>query len=209
MKLTILLILIAIAVFFISFSLDTESVFNTYGFSGKNMLANPVVLITSIFLHASLIHLLSNILIWFFFGSAVEKELGAAKTLAIFFLGAFAGSFLSLLFYPFDTIGIGASAGIFALVGTGMLVKPMDLSFYPLIVPVPLIFLGILYAVYNVYAFFMGIDQSVSYVAHFGGLIVGLVFGFRTTGVKHGLKIILLAIGVMALIPILWKLLFG
>jgi membrane associated rhomboid family serine protease len=137
---------------------------------------------------------------------AVEAELGTRKTLVIFFLGAVAGDMLSLLVYPFDAISIGASAGIFALIGTGMLVRPIDLSFWPLIVPIPLAFLGILYAVYNIYGFITQPDSNISYIAHFGGLIVGLYFGFKSVGIKKGVKIVLLTLLLMVLIPLIWLL---
>lgn len=154
MKITWLMIIAAIALFVYSvFFTDTAAFFDAYGFSLGNLLARPYVLVTSVFLHASLVHLLSNILVWVFFGLAVESELGKARMLAIFFLGAFAGDLMSLAFYQADTISIGASAGIFALVGTGMLVRPLDLSFFPLVVPLPLAFLGVAYALYNVYGF--------------------------------------------------------
>ena len=118
----------------------------------------------------------------------IESELGK-KMLLIFFLGAFLGDLLSLFAYPFTTISIGASAGVFALMGAGILIKPFDLSFYPLIVPIPLAFLGILYAIYNVYGFIFDSGSNISYIAHFGGLAVGLYYGFRIAG-KRGLKII-------------------
>ncbi|MBI3190610.1 rhomboid family intramembrane serine protease [archaeon] len=205
MKVTLVMIFIAIIVFGITATMDNSEAFlNNYGFSGENLIARPYTLVTSIFLHASLAHLLANILAWFFFGYAVEKELGVARMLAIFFLGAIAGDFLSLLFYPSSIVGIGASAGIFALVGAGMLVKPLDLSFYPMIVPVPLIFLGIAYALYNVYEFFFAFDPTISYAGHFGGLIIGLAFGLRHTGMRKGLLTVIIALGIMILIPLLW-----
>lgn len=206
MKITYLMILAAIVVFVYSFfaAENTEVFFDTYGFSGTNLLARPYTIITSIFMHASLLHLLSNILVWVFFGAAVEDELKKGKMLAIFFGGAFAGALLSLLFYPLDTISVGASAGIFALVGVGMLVRPMDMSFYPLVVPLPLAFIGMLYALFNVYEFVFAPDQTISYVGHFGGLAVGLLAGFQHGGVKKGLKIIFITLGIMVLIPLLW-----
>jgi membrane associated rhomboid family serine protease len=171
------------------------------------MIEHPYVLITSIFMHGGFDHLIANIFVLFFFGIAVEKELGKLKYLAIFFLGAFAGDFLSLLVYPFDTIAIGASAGIFALIGVGMLVKPLDLSLYPLIIPVPLALLGIAYIIFNVYEFIAMPTSNISYIAHFGGLAVGLAFGFSKEGWRKGLKIILLALTIMIIVPLVWILL--
>ncbi len=208
MKLTWLLVLAAVIIFVYAFWFaDTEKIFDTYGFSGTNLVVRPYVLITSIFLHASLLHLLSNVLVWIFFGLAVEEELGKGKMLVVFFLGAFAGDLLSLAFYPFSSIAIGASAGIFALVGTGMLVRPLDLSLYPLVIPLPLALLGMAYALYNVYGFLFNIDPEISYIGHFGGLFVGLLFGFMRAGLKKGLKIIIVTLGIMILIPLAWFLL--
>jgi hypothetical protein len=210
MKLTWLLVAAAVLIFVYSFFVapDTGKFYETYGFSGENLVARPYVIVTSIFLHASVVHLLSNILVWIFFGLAVESELGTRKMLLIFFLGAFAGDMLSLLFYSFDTISVGASAAIFALVGFGMLVRPLDLSYYPLIIPLPLAFVGMAYVLFNVYGFVFNIDPEISYVGHFGGLAVGLLFGMRYKGVWHSLKVVAATLAVMALILAAWFLFF-
>jgi len=210
MRLTVLLILITTAVFFYTFLYnDPEFVFDNYGFSGINFLKTPYVIITSIFLHASIQHLLANILIWLFAGSAVESEVGALRMLLIFLVGAFFGHLFSFIFYGPAVVGIGASAGIFALLGAGMLLRPLDLSFYPLVIPIPLAMLGLGYALYNAYAFLVGIDPNVSYVGHFGGLFVGLFYGFSKKGVAEGFRIILITFAVMILIPLLWILVKG
>lgn len=203
MKLTILLTAAMIAVFAYQISFSGDGFFDTYGFSGKNMIERPYVILTSIFVHGSLTHLLSNIFVMVFFGMAVEKELGWRKMTVIFFLGAAAGDLLSLTVYPFDSIAVGASAGIFALIGTGILVKPFDLSFYPFIVPLPLAFVGISYALYNVYGFLFDAGSNISYVGHFGGLFVGLIFGFKREGLGRSLKIVILSLIAVLLVPVI------
>jgi len=135
MKLTLILALLCIAGFALGIY-GGEDFYNAFGFSLNNLQSNPSVLVTSIFMHGSIEHLLSNVFVLLFFGLAVEAELGKRKMLLIFFLGAFAGDLLSLAVYAPDQIAIGASAGIFALVGVGMLVRPLDLSFYPLVMPI-------------------------------------------------------------------------
>lgn len=204
MKLTVLLIALCLAGFIypVLFVEDYGLFIDEFGFSGENLLTKPWVLITSIFVHADLTHLLSNILVLFFFGIAVEAEVGK-KMLTIFFLGAFLGDFLSLIVYGFSTVGIGASAGVFALLGAGILLRPFDFSFYPLMLPIPLALLGIAYAIINVYGFITDPTGQISYIAHFGGLFVGLYFGFRSAE-KRGLKMLLLIFLVMILAPVLW-----
>lgn len=204
MRLTILLVLIAAVLFFYPFLAldDVPAFYDRYGFSYENFLAHPEVIVTSIFLHGSLEHLLANALIWLFFGFAVEEELGNKRYLLIFFLGAFAGEAFALFFHP-GVIAVGASAGIFALIGVGMLVRPLDMSFYPLVVPVPLILLGLAYIAYNIYGFFFLPASNISYAAHFGGLFVGLAFGLRRVGAKKATKRLvfgLLALSIIAMI---------
>ena len=208
MKLTWILALLCI-IGFVASVYGGEDFYNAFGFSLNNLQSNPFVLVTSIFMHGSLEHLLSNIFVLIFFGLAVESELGKRKMLLIFFLGAFAGDLLSLTVYAPDQIAVGASAGIFALIGVGMLVRPIDLSFYPLVMPIPLALLGLGYALYNVYGFIVNLDPEVSYIAHFGGLFVGLAFGLRREGWKKGFKIITITFLVMILIPVIWLLING
>lgn len=207
MKLTGLLIALCVIgfVYPVLFVEDYNLFINEYGFSGENVVTKPWVLLTSIFLHADLMHLLSNVLVLFFFGIAVEAEIGK-KMLPIFFLGAFLGDFLSILVYGFGSVGIGASAGVFALVGAGILLRPFDFSFFPLIVPVPLALVGIMYAIINVYGFITDPTGQISYIAHFGGLFVGLYFGFRSAE-RRGLKLLLLIFLVMILAPLIWLIL--
>ncbi len=206
MRLTLLLSAIMVISFaaVLIFVSNIDAFYSYYGFSGANLLARPYVLVTSIFLHAGIEHLLANLLVLVFFGFAVEKELGAPKTLAIFLGGAVAGDLLSLAVYPFGAVSVGASAGIFALIGVGMLVRPLDMSFYPLVMPVPLLFLGIAYALYNIYGFFFLPESDISYIAHFGGLFVGLVVGFAKTGMKKGMRTLLLGLFALAVVAGLW-----
>jgi len=206
MRLTLLLSALMIVSFaaVLIFVNNIDAFYSHYGFSGANLLARPYVLLTSIFLHAGIEHLLANLLVLAFFCMAVEKELGSLKTLGIFFAGAVAGDLLSLAVYPFDAVSVGASAGIFALVGVGMLVRPLDLSFYPMIMPIPLLFLGIAYALYNVYGFFFLPESGISYIAHFGGLFVGLAAGFAKTGMKKGMRTLLIGLFALAVVAALW-----
>ena len=211
MRITTILVLVCIVSFLAVASLSPDKqtyIINRYGFSGQNLFTHPEVLLTSIFLHSSVNHLLSNILVLFFFGIALESEVGKKKTLLIFLLGAAVGDIFSLSFYflgiyPWAMPSIGASAGVFAVIGAAMLIKPFDFSLYPYFLPIPLGLLGLIYAVYNAIGFVSG-PSNISYIAHFGGLFLGLCFGFQYEGWRRGLKIILVMFVVMILIPYIW-----
>ncbi len=189
MKVTLAIVLICMLVY-IAMIHSQVNFIDVYGFSYNNMIYKPWTIITSIFVHADLNHLISNMLVLIFFGVAVEKELNPLEFLVVFFGGAFVGEVFSLFFYP-NSIGVGASAAIFSIIGVAILLTPFDMSIYPYIVPVPLGILGILYAIYNIVAMFYGGNPSIDYAAHFGGLIFGLYYGFKRKGSKKSMITIL------------------
>ena len=212
MRATLLLIAICIVAFIYTSSLSEEqlSAFtDRFGFSGNNLLSHPEVLVTSIFIHSGIAHLLANIFVLFFFAEALESELGSLKTLGVFFGGAFLGSIASLLIYPINAVSIGASGGVFALVGAGMLIKPFDISFYPMIMPLGL--LGVIYAVYTAIGFAASVagtasaaESNISYIAHFAGLGTGMFVGFQREGWEKGLRLVLVMFIIMLLLPYIW-----
>ena len=74
-------------------------------------------LVSSIFLHAGLIHLALNSYVLWIFGNEIEPQIGRLETLAVFLVtGVFAGA-ASFAFSTGFTIAVGASGAIFGLVG--------------------------------------------------------------------------------------------
>jgi len=73
-------------------------------------------LISAMVLHAGFIHYLLNMLALWFIGSAVEQCHGFFAALILFVLPAVGGTLLSAIFLP-EYITVGASAGIFGLIG--------------------------------------------------------------------------------------------
>lgn len=72
-------------------------------------------LVAAAFLHANLTHLLSNVGGFVFAAYALEWLVGRGWMLTIFFVGALAGSCMSMAQSAPDSIGVGASGGIVAL----------------------------------------------------------------------------------------------
>lgn len=73
-------------------------------------------LVTTLFVHANWLHLLMNGVTLWMFGSSIERTMGRWRFLAIFVLAGAAGNLLSALHARYD-VAVGASAGIFGLVG--------------------------------------------------------------------------------------------
>ncbi|MEM5804434.1 MAG: rhomboid family intramembrane serine protease [Candidatus Aenigmatarchaeota archaeon] len=221
-KLTYSLMLLCLAayVFELLYSMTYGSaamsqLFHDYGFSLSSFLDGKFwTPVTSIFLHASPDHLVLNLIALFFFGSVIEENMGKAKFLLIFFTSAFVGTaavaactLLGIM--PAGVPTIGASAAIFGLMGTAMLVKPFEMVFYPYIIPVPLIMVALIYTLYNVGAFIAmvatGVETEVAYAAHIGGLLSGAFFGFREEGAKRSVMVLLLILIMLLLIPLFYS----
>ena len=79
-------------------------------------------LITAAFLHASLIHLLFNMLVLWFIGAPVEQAIGRGRFLAIYIVSGLAGSARAIIFSP-NVVTVGASGAIFGILGAALVLE--------------------------------------------------------------------------------------
>jgi membrane associated rhomboid family serine protease len=77
--------------------------------------------VTAGFLHAGFPHLLFNMLSLWILGSMLEPAVGQLRFALIFFVSLLAGSFGALIVTP-DSLTVGASGGIFGLMGAAVVV---------------------------------------------------------------------------------------
>lgn len=134
-------------------------------------------LVTAMFLHAGILHLLLNMYGLWLFGSVIEGTLGRWRFLAIYFASGVLASVTSLVFGDPRSVSVGASGAIFGLLGAwvaynlrrrGSALASANLRTAGLIVAVNL-FLGFTLP---------GIDN----LAHLGGLAAGVAAGFAAEG---------------------------
>ncbi len=170
----------------------SEMVTEYFAFSEANLLQGRVwTVVTSLFLHANILHLAGNMLFLYVFGNTLENELKAAKTLSAFFVGGVLSFVLGVFFYSPSTYLVGASAAIFTLAAAVMLVKPLKSSVLFLMIPAGLV--AVIYFLYNVLAVVGGAQGNIAYVSHVIGFLIGTVFGFAWS--KQLVKNILITIG--------------
>jgi hypothetical protein len=223
-SLTYLMIAICVLVYAIEFYIENfqgqaaiNGVFDMFGLSLQNMLLGRIwVLITSVFLHASLGHLALNMIALFVFGRTVERYLGRGKFLTSFFVTALVADMFVLAsslvgITPIDATTIGASAAIFGLMGVAMVTKPFEMIFYPYLIPIPLVLVALIYTLYNIASFIVllsgGASSDISYVGHIGGLFSGLLLGFREDRSKRGFIIILFLLALLLTTPFIMAIL--
>ena len=151
-------------------------------------------LITSMFVHANILHLVSNMYALYVIGPIIEKYYGKGKFLLIYLGSGIIGSLFSVVLTNYASVG--ASGAIFGLFGALLYFgykyrATLDGFLRSSIIPTLLV---------NLLLGFMipGIDVS----AHLGGLIGGLLFSYQTGVVNkektkdkiNGLIIILILI---------------
>ena len=166
-----------------------------FAFSTTNLLNGRIwTLVTALFLHADILHLLGNMLFLYAFGNALEKEVGAGKTYLAFFAGGVLSFLLGTFFYDPSINMIGASAAIFTLTAVVMLVKPLKFS---LIFFMPLGLVAIIYIIYNVVTVQSGVESNVAYISHVIGFAIGIPFGIAWT--KNLVRNLLITLGLLIL----------
>jgi len=155
---------------------NPELVQDNLAFSLRNLEAGRIwTLITALFVHANLIHLLGNMIFLYVFGNTLESiSKDSKRMLFAFFLGGFLSFLLSIPFFPPDTTFVGASAAIFTLTAVVMLMKPLRWSWL-LLMPVGLV--AVLYFLYNAVAVYYHHQSDVAYISHIIGFSLGLPLG--------------------------------
>lgn len=147
--------------------LTSDSMITTYGQFNLHVFQGAWwQLFTAIFVHASIVHLVGNMLFLFIFGLRAEEMFSLPEYLGVYIIGGLVGNVLSLGFGPLF-ISVGASGAIFALFGAVIIYTRRS---------VRQSILGAL--VYGFFLFVISEGPGVNFVAHLGGLGFGLVFGY-------------------------------
>jgi membrane associated rhomboid family serine protease len=129
----------------------------------------PYRLLAAVFLHANLLHVGMNMMMFVDLGQKLEAELGGARAALVFILSGILGFVASELWYgPMGPLTVGASGGVFGQIGAvvGVLYARRDPEWRRTLVR-NLIFAAILALV-----------LSVNTAAHLGGFAAGIALGF-------------------------------
>jgi membrane associated rhomboid family serine protease len=145
-----------------------------------------LTLITTLFLHGGLFHLLGNMLYLWVFGDNIENSFGHLRFL-FFYLAAGAASLLLQVVTliaagaPLETLTIGASGAVSAILGSYIVLFPRR-KVVVLFIWLPLSFPA--YGAIGIWIAFLvlrglvtagGSVGGVAYSAHIGGFILGMI----------------------------------
>jgi rhomboid protease GluP len=123
-------------------------------------------LFTAMFVHVGLVHLLGNMFFLLIFGLRAEDMFTIQEYLLIYLLSGLTGNLLTLLFGP-DMLSAGASGAIFGMFGavTIFVRRAVGQSILSALM-------------YSFFLLMINIGPNVNNLAHFGGLIIGLLIGY-------------------------------
>jgi membrane associated rhomboid family serine protease len=128
-------------------------------------------LVTSIFLHGGLMHVLANMYGLIFAGILLEPRMGRARFAGVYLATGILASMTSLWWHD-ATVSVGASGAIFGLYGALLaliLTRAYPKEFGKAFLASILVFVG--------FNLFMGLQGSIDNAAHLGGLISGFAIG--------------------------------
>jgi membrane associated rhomboid family serine protease len=143
----------------------------------------PWTIITYMFTHGFLYHIVFNLMILYWFGRYFIEEFGVKKVLGIYLLGGLAGALLFVAFYnifPFFeevkdlSIATGASASVMAIVIAVATVVPNRQMNLILIGPVKIIYIALVLFITSTILDFT--DNTGGKIAHIGGAATGFLF---------------------------------
>ena len=161
--------------------------------SGAIFSQETATLVTSQFLHGSIIHIGGNMLYLWIFGNNIEDWFGRLRFLAFYLIGGIVAALAQVAIDPESTIPtIGASGAIAATLGAYLVLFPgarvttaIFLVFFYQLIEVPAVVVLVFWFVLQLFSGLgsLGVSDSaggggLAFWAHIGGFVFGALVGF-------------------------------
>jgi membrane associated rhomboid family serine protease len=152
-----------------------------------------LTLLSSMFMHASWLHIGGNMLYLWIFGDNIEDRIGSAKFLLFYLICGLVASLTQIVFSANSMIpSLGASGAVAGVLGAYLILFPrrsVKVLMARQIVDMPafmVLGLWILLQIFSQISVAGGQASGVAYLAHIGGFVAGIVlirlFGGRRAG---------------------------
>ncbi|MDA1081180.1 MAG: rhomboid family intramembrane serine protease [Gemmatimonadetes bacterium] len=148
---------------------------NPFVFVPRAVLFRPWSIVTYMFLHASITHILFNMIGLFFFGPQVESRIGARRFVQLYFISGISGALFQFIFSPRSAV-IGASAGVFGVMLAFAIFWPRVQIMIWGIIPIQARWLVVITTALALYSGFGGSRGGVADFAHLGGYAGAYLF---------------------------------
>ena len=175
----------------------TNALLQTYGAIPNKVLGGDIFsVISSMFLHGGIAHLIGNMLFLFVFGDNIEDKFGRIKYVLFYIAWGFAAAYAHS-FYAVSTGGgeipaIGASGAISGVLGAYLVLFPrakiftIIAAFFITTVRIPAIAYIPFWFVMQVIFGLLNPLGGVAYLAHIGGFLAGVLTGYVMKNVIAG-----------------------
>lgn len=130
--------------------------------------------LTYAFLHGGLMHLALNAVMLAVMGQVLERKLGQLSFFSVFAAGAIGGAIVHALVGGTPEVPlVGASAGVGALYGAGLVLHRKGVSLGPN--TQLLMALTAFFVITNLLGLILPILSNIAYIAHLGGFVTGIL----------------------------------
>lgn len=150
---------------------------------GQMPIPAPLTMLTSMFVHGGIMHLLGNLLYLWVFGDNIEDALGHLKYLTFYLVCGMGAAMAQVMIEPASTIPmVGASGAIAGVLGAYLVLYPqaqvLTLVFLVIFIRImylpAAVLLGIWFAI-QIFSAFAGGGGGVAWYAHIGGFLAGVL----------------------------------
>lgn len=136
--------------------------------------------ISYMFVHASLMHLLGNMLGLVFFGTAVERSLGTKQFLILYFASGLASGALSFAVYAVAGMNrvflLGASGAVYAVLLVFSVLFPRALIYLWGILPIPAPILVSIFALIEIFSQLFGAESGIAHTTQLFGFAAAWLY---------------------------------
>lgn len=139
---------------------------------GADIFTRPWILLTSMFMHSGVSHILFNMYVLLMFGSLIENKIGPKRFLLVYLTAGLVAGFVSSFFY---TAALGASGALMGIMGIVIILLPYLRVLFFFIIPMPMWAAAIGIVLIDLFGVFY--PSGTGNIAHLVGLGVGLLFG--------------------------------
>ncbi len=130
---------------------------------------------SAMFLHASILHLLGNMLFLYILGRVVEKELGTFRFLFVYFVAGIVSfavdALVQVFIYHQTTTAVGASGAISGIAILALLLRPLYFTYLLGGIPLPIVIVVFLQMISDVIGVFVPKNTGIGYFAHVAGYL--------------------------------------
>lgn len=165
------------------FGINIDIDFALYNYRGDDF--HLYQLITHMFLHGGIFHIIFNMIALVSIVPAVESYYGKNKFLIFYLLSGLGAAFLHMFFMNSDIPMVGASGAISGMVAIFAILNPnTKLIIFPIPIGIKAKYLVSFFIGLEIFLSIIAVNDHVAHLAHVGGALTGLVLYFLNKNTK-------------------------